>query len=187
MTEDDLPRHLRRERDRWRSAARVRPQWMAEPGPDQQSVWDYPRPPRIEHVEQELRVEFADLVIARTRRGVRICETSSPPAYYFPPDDVRRDLLMSEARTTVCEWKGVASYWSVRVGDRHAEQAVWAYPVPWRGFEAIGHYFAFNASLMDACHVGGERVRPQPGDYYGGWITSDLVGPFKGAPGTEHW
>ncbi|MEJ2133489.1 MAG: DUF427 domain-containing protein, partial [Gammaproteobacteria bacterium] len=88
---------------------------------------------------------------------------------------------------TLCEWKGVASYWSLRVGERVAEQAVWVYPRPWPGFDAIAHYFAFNASLMDACYVGGERVRPQPGDYYGGWITNDLVGPFKGEPGTEHW
>lgn len=187
MSEDDLPRRIRRERDRWRSFSRGRPRWMVEPGPGQESVWDYPRPPRLERVEQELRVVFGSVEIARTRDGYRVCETSSPPSYYFPPDDVRRDLLMSEARTALCEWKGVASYWSVRVADRVAEQTVWAYPEPWRGFEVIAHFFAFNASLMDACFVGGEQIRPQPGDYYGGWITEDLVGPFKGEPGTEHW
>ena len=187
MREDELPRHIRRERDRWRNFSRARPQSIAEPGPDQESVWDYPRPPRLEPVAHELRVELGGVVIAHTRQGYRACETSSPPTYYFPPHDVRRDLLLSEARTTLCEWKGVASYWSLRVEQRFAQHAVWAYPEPWRGFEAIAHYFAFDASMMDGCHVGGEKVRAQPGDYYGGWITDDLVGPFKGEPGTEHW
>jgi uncharacterized protein (DUF427 family) len=127
------------------------------------------------------------LVIAESRRTYRVLETSSPPAYYLPPQDIKSEYLQASNHTTLCEWKGVSQYWSVRVGKRRATNAVWSYPNPWEGFEAIKDYLAFNASKMGACYVNDQRVTPQPGNYYGGWITPEIVGPFKGSPGTEHW
>jgi uncharacterized protein (DUF427 family) len=132
-------------------------------------------------------VEFGGVVVAESNRAYRVLETSSPPAYYLPPDDVQADYLQLTDRTSLCEWKGLSRYWSVRVGPHYAENAAWSYPEPWPGYEAIAGYFAFYAGKMDACFVGEQRVTPQPGEYYGGWITPDIVGPFKGEPGTEHW
>lgn len=175
------------ERERWRQFPRVRPVDTVPAGPGQESVWDYPRPPRIEPVEARVRVEFAGMVLADTRRALRVCETSSPPAYYIPPADVRMDHLLPSARTSFCEWKGVAAYWSVVDGARHAKDAAWSYPEPDPGFESIRDYLAFYPGRMDACWVGEQRVTPQPGFYYGGWVTPDLVGPFKGVPGSESW
>jgi uncharacterized protein (DUF427 family) len=157
------------------------------PGPGQESVWDYPRPPRVEESAKHIRVIFNGVTIAETRRARRVLETSSPPVYYIPPDDVRMEYLAPTARTTLCEWKGRARYFSVRVGDRTAANAAWCYPAPTPDFAAIQGYVAFYASAMDACYVDDERVRPQAGDFYGGWITRDIVGPFKGEPGTLHW
>lgn len=158
-----------------------------EPRPGQQSVWDFPRPPRIEAVKKALRVELAGVTVAETIHGLRVVETASPPAYYFPPGDVRTDLLEDSPVRTICEWKGVARYWDVRVEDRLAGEAAWSYPDPKAGYEPLEGYLAFFARRMDACRVGSERALPQEGEFYGGWITSDLVGPFKGGPGTEAW
>ena len=162
-----------------------------EPGPGQESVWDYPRPPKVERVRRVLRVVFGGEVIAETAHGLRVLETAGPPTYYFPPDDVRTDFLEPGKKRTICEWKGVATYFDVRVEadgeDRVADDAAWTYRDPKEGYEMLEGYFAFYAGPMDRCMVGDERVVPQPGDFYGGWITSDVVGPFKGAPGTEGW
>lgn len=162
-----------------------------EPGPGQESVWDYPRPPVVEAVRKVLRVVFGGEVIAETARGLRVLETAGPPTYYFPPDEVRTDRLERGKKRTFCEWKGVATYWDVRVGEggdeRIAEDAAWSYLDPEEGYEEIERYYAFYAGPMDRCTVGDEHVVPQPGDFYGGWITRDIVGPFKGAPGTEGW
>ncbi|MDX1660179.1 MAG: DUF427 domain-containing protein [Gemmatimonadota bacterium] len=158
-----------------------------EPLPGQESVWDYPRPPEIERVKKSLRVEYAKTVIAETVYGLRVIETASPPVYYFPPEDVRVDLFEESPVRTICEYKGVARYWNVRVGDRLAEEAAWSYPDPKPGYEAIAGYYAFYARRVDACFVGSQRALPQEGEFYGGWITSDLAGPFKGGPGTEEW
>lgn len=157
------------------------------PGPGQESVWDYPRPPRLEPVSQRLRVVFADEVIAETRHGLRVLETSHPPVYYFPPDDVRQEFVERSTRTSGCEWKGLAVYAHVVVGERRAAFAAWGYPEPLAPYEALRDHLAFYAGKMDACYVGDERVRPQPGDFYGGWITDAIVGPFKGGPGTWGW
>jgi uncharacterized protein (DUF427 family) len=175
------------ERRRWRELERERPAEIAVAGPGQESVWDYPRPPRIEPVARRVRVELAGVVLAASARALRVIETSSPPVYYVPPDDVRRDLLEPTERTTFCEWKGEAHYWTVRVGERVVVDAAWSYPEPDKGFEAIRDFVAFFPGRVGACFVGEERVRAQPGGYYGGWITRDLVGPFKGEPGTERW
>ncbi|MBW3660916.1 MAG: DUF427 domain-containing protein [Gemmatimonadetes bacterium] len=158
-----------------------------EPLPGQESVWDYPRPPAVERVRKSLRVEFAKTVVAETAYGLRVIETASPPVYYFPSDDVRTELLEPSPVRTICEWKGVARYWNVRIDERVAEDAAWSYPNPEPEYEAIADYYAFYARKMDACYVGSMRALPQEGEFYGGWITSDLAGPFKGGPGTEEW
>jgi uncharacterized protein (DUF427 family) len=134
-----------------------------------------------------VRVEFAGRVVADTTRALRVCETGSPPAYYIPPGDLAQECLEPADRTSFCEWKGVARYWTVVIGARRARAAAWSYPAPDAGYEAIRHHVAFYAQRMDACWVGDDRAVPQPGVYYGGWITPELVGPFKGGPGTEHW
>jgi uncharacterized protein (DUF427 family) len=157
------------------------------PGPGQESVWDYPRPPRAELSSKHVRVIFNGEVIAETTRAVRILETSHPPVYYIPQADVRMDYLTRTSRQTVCEFKGAASYWTICVGDRVAADAAWSYAHPLPGYESIRYAIAFYPSRMEACTVDGERVQPQEGDFYGGWITSDIVGPFKGGPGTWGW
>ncbi len=157
------------------------------PAPGQESVWDYPRPPRLEPTSKHLRVVFNGVVIAETQRGQRVLETSHPPVYYFPPEDVQAQYLVPSSRQTFCEWKGQGAYYHVKVGDRQANNAAWYYPKPTPAFAPIRNYIAFYAGLMDECTVDGVVVIPQPGGFYGGWITPDIVGPFKGAPGTWGW
>jgi uncharacterized protein (DUF427 family) len=157
------------------------------PGPGQESVWDYPRPPRVEDSARHIRVLFSGVVIAETRRAKRVLETSHPPVYYIPPEDIRMEYLTPTDRTTWCEWKGQAAYYTVSVGDRQAANAGWFYPKPVPGYDAIQDHVAFYPSRMDACYVDGERVEAQAGGFYGGWITSEIVGPFKGEPGTAGW
>ena len=157
------------------------------PGPGQESVWDYPRPPRVEPVSKPIEVIFNDVTVAQTHRAFRVLETSHPPTYYLPLDDVRADLLVAGGRRSFCEWKGAARYFDVVVDARRAAEASWSYPSPAEGFEDIAGHLAFYAPLMDRCLVAEEVVRPQPGGFYGGWITSDIVGPFKGEPGTAFW
>lgn len=157
------------------------------PSPGQESVWDYPRPPRIEPTGRRVRVIVDGVVVADTIRALRVLETASPPTFYIPPDDVRLDLLVPETRHTVCEWKGEASYWAIRVSQRLVASAGWSYPRPTPAFEAIRDHLAFYAGRVDEAWVDDERVVPQPGDFYGGWVTSEIVGPFKGEPGTLGW
>jgi uncharacterized protein (DUF427 family) len=158
-----------------------------EPGPGQESVWDYPRPPALERTDSHLVVEVAGVVVAETQRGWRVLETSQPPAYYFPPDDVRLDLLEPSTSRTFCEWKGGATYRSVRVGDRLAVDAAWFYEQPTPRFEPIAGHLAFYPQRVDRCAVDGEEVQANAGQFYGGWITSKVVGPFKGGAGTAGW
>jgi uncharacterized protein (DUF427 family) len=157
------------------------------PGPGQESVWDYPRPPRVEPSRRRVRVEMGGTVVAESSRAMRVLETAGAPVWYLPPDDVRTDLLVPAEGRTFCEWKGAATYFDLRVGDRVAHRAAWSYPDPSPGYEAIRGHVAFYAGRVGAAFVDGERVTPQPGGFYGGWITSDVVGPFKGEPGTEGW
>lgn len=156
-------------------------------GPGQESVWDYPRPPRLEDVSARITIEFAGVVIADTRAAKRVLETSHPPNYYLPPEDVRMEHLIRHSGSSMCEWKGTALYYSVVVVPRRVERAVWSYPDPTPAFAAIRDYLAFYPGAMDACYVAGERVTPQPGVFYGGWITGNIVGPFKGGPGSMGW
>ena len=181
------PEHIEREREKWRAFKRRRPTQIVPPGPGQESVWDYPRPPRVETVRRTLRVEFAGIVLAHSRRVLRVIETASPPVYYVLPEDIRMEFFKASEHETFCEWKGLARYWSIRVGERHADDAAWSYPRPDAGYEAIQGHLAFLSGKLDACYLGQERVTPQPRNYYGGWITADIVGPFKGAPGSQAW
>ena len=162
-------------------------QQRIEPRPGQESVWDYPRPPRVEETAQHVKVVFNGEVIADTRRSRRVLETSHPPVYYIPAEDIRMEYLIETDRRTWCEWKGQAGYYSLSVGGRRVENAAWFYSNPAPGYEAIQGHIAFYPGKMDACYVDGERVQAQPGDFYGGWITSDVVGPFKGGAGTVGW
>jgi uncharacterized protein (DUF427 family) len=157
------------------------------PGPGQESVWDYPRPPRLEDSPAHIQIIFNGVVIADTRRAKRILETSHPPVYYIPPEDLRREYFVPVTRTTFCEWKGRAAYYDIQVNTRRAPAAAWSYPNPAGPYAGIRDYIAVYPGQMDACLVDGERVRAQPGDFYGGWITSAIVGPFKGEPGTRGW
>lgn len=155
--------------------------------PGQESVWDYPRPPRVEETTRHLQIVFNGVVIADTRRAWRVLETSHPPVYYLPPDDVQRQYLARTSGSSYCEWKGSAGYYTLTVEDRSVPNAAWFYPNPTPAFAAIRDYIAFYPGKMDRCTVDGEVVQAQAGDFYGGWITKEIVGPFKGGPGTVGW
>ena len=156
-------------------------------GPGQESVWDYPRPPSAQVTGRHIVVEVAGVVVADTTRAVRVCETSHPPVYYVPRDDVADGVLERAAGGSWCEWKGAATYWDLVVGDRRVPQAAWSYEDPSSGFEHLAGALAFYPGKVDRALVDGEPVRPQAGGFYGGWITADVVGPFKGEPGTLGW
>ena len=158
-----------------------------EPAPGQESVWDYPRPPRVADCGKLLQVRFAGLLLAETRRAKRVLETSHPPVYYFPAADVRDEHLVASPERSWCEWKGLAFYYDVKVGDRLAASAAWSFPDPTVSYKEIRDHIAFYPSAMEACLVDGEVVKAQEGDFYGGWITRDVVGPFKGGSGTKGW
>jgi uncharacterized protein (DUF427 family) len=176
-----------RQRAYWRGIRRGRPGRVVEPGPGQESVWDYPRPPRVEADHRRIRVRHAGVDVADSRRALRVLETAGPPCFYLPPQDVRRDLLEPSPETTFCEWKGLARYWSLGIGDRRVVDAAWSYPDPEPAYERLRDHLAFFPGRVDECFVGLERARPQPGSYYGGWVTPEIVGPFKGEPGSESW
>lgn len=157
------------------------------PGPGQESVWDYPRPPRLEPSARHIRVYFDGQLLADTYRAVRVLETSHPPVYYLPPEDVQRQFLRLAAATSVCEYKGLAHYYDALSTARLALRAVWCYAALRPAYAALRDHLAFYPALMDSCWVDDEQVTPQPGRLYGGWITSDIVGPFKGGPGSAGW
>lgn len=180
-------KEIERERQKWRNFERQRPGQITRPGMGQESVWDYPRPPRVERVTRRILVQFGGVVLAESIRALRVLETSSPPVYYITPADVRMEFLEPADYSTLCEWKGVARYWTVRIGSRSSENAAWSYSDPDDECGVIQQYLAFFSGKMDACYVGDQRVTAQSGDYYGGWITPDIVGPFKGEAGTETW
>lgn len=158
-----------------------------QPGPGQESVWDFPRPPRLEEYTETIKVFVDGVVIAESTQTNRVLETSHPPVYYIPPADIRMELLKPADGQSWCEWKGTAHYFDVTVGERKIPNAAWAYPSPTRAFESLRDHVAFYPHLMDACFVGEEQVQAQAGGFYGGWITSNIVGPFKGDPGTRGW
>ena len=153
----------------------------------QESVWDYPRPPRVEDVHSRVQISVAHIVLADTLGAKRVLETSHPPVYYIPPDDIRMEYLRSSPGSTWCEWKGQADYYDLVLDDQLIPRVAWAYLRPRSGFEEIQDYLAFYPSKMEKCLVDAEIVRAQEGDFYGGWITSNIVGPFKGGAGTQGW
>ena len=157
------------------------------PDPGQESVWDYPRPPRLEAIGEKIVVVFTDVKIAESVRAYRVLETSHPPNYYIPPEDVRMDHLVKGTGTSLCEWKGQARYYDVVDGQKRSRSAAWFYDNPTVEFREIRRFVAFYAGRVDACYVDGEKVTPQPGGFYGGWITSRIVGPFKGVAGSSFW
>jgi uncharacterized protein (DUF427 family) len=160
---------------------------FAANGKPVESVWDYPRPPRLEHVEWRIRVVHAGTTIVDAPRAVRVLETSQPPAYYVEPAFVDLAALVPSDRRTFCEWKGVAGYADVAVGDHVVQDAAWSYPDPVDDFAVITACWAFYAQKLDECWIDDERVTSNEGAFYGGWVTANVTGPFKGAPGTLHW
>ena len=163
-----------------------RPQRL-QPQPGQESVWDYPRPPRLELSPKHVQVLFNGLILAESQQTYRVLETSHPPVFYIPLADIHQDYLQPTARKSFCEWKGVAHYYTVTAGDRSEVDAAWYYPQPTPAFAAIANFVAFYPSRMEACYVDGEKVTAQAGDFYGGWITANIVGPFKGEAGSWGW
>ena len=174
---------LERARNQWRYRGVERPPFAIEPGANQESVWDYPRPPVIKTDTREVVVRAAGQELARTSSGVRVLETASPPTFYLPPVDVHLTELEGAPGQSFCEWKGAAAYWALR----ETQQVIgWSYPDPLPGFEALAGWYSFYPGRVE-CTVGGAPVEPQPGKFYGGWVTPELVGPFKGEPGSEGW
>jgi uncharacterized protein (DUF427 family) len=173
----------------WRYTGTDKPPFAEPPGVGQESVWDYPRPPRVQRDAREVVVRAGDVEIARSTSSHRVLETASPPAFYLPPADVRMDLLSVARGESYCEWKGAARYWTLVLGEPGEtviERVAWSYPDPRDGFDAIKDHLAFYPGRVE-CFVAGTRVLPQPGRFYGGWITPEIVGPFKGEPGSESW
>ena len=151
-------------------------------------VRDYPRPPRLEASQDQIRVEALGEILVETQRSLRVLETFHPPTYYLPPEAMNPGLLVpAPGRPSFCEWKGVASYYDVVAGEQRINRAVWTYNHPSERFRELAGWFALYPGQMDGCWVNGERVIPQQGGFYGGWITSDIVGPIKGEPGSEGW
>jgi uncharacterized protein (DUF427 family) len=177
---------LKRARNAWKMRGQARPADAVQPGPGQESVWNYPRPPLIVDDIRLVQVRLDGVLIAETRAAKRVLETASPPTFYLPPESVQLDCLRPDTGSSFCEWKGQASYFSVCVETHCVKNAAWSYPDPYAEFAQISNYLAFYPGRVE-CYVDGERVRAQAGDFYGGWITAEIVGPFKGEPGTSGW
>ncbi len=169
----------------WKFTGKSRPEFAEEPGPGQESVWDYPRPPALDPSDEQVEVRADGTPIASSRRTLRVLETAGPPTYYIPEQDIDWSQLTEIAQTTYCEWKGHASYYAL-ASDPARVPVAWLYADPSDSFRAIDRHASFYPGRVE-CLVNGERVRPQPGEFYGGWITYRVVGPFKGEPGTGHW
>lgn len=155
--------------------------------PGQESVWDYPRPAICEPTERRITIVHRGQTIADSRAAWRTLETSHPPTYYLPPDDVASELLEANARRSLCEWKGQARYWDLVLDEERLDAVAWSYPAPTPSFAPIRDYFAFYPEPIDRCLVDGEPITPQPGGFYGGWISHYEAGPFKGIPGSRFW
>lgn len=181
---NDPPEWLAAARDKWTNTGQTRPPFALEPGPGQESVWDYPRPPALVNDQREVVVGDPGDPLARTTDAVRVLETASPPTVYLPPTDVAVDALVKVAGSSMCEWKGAAQYWAL--SDDTDTPVGWTYPRPFGEFESIAGWFSFYPGRV-RCTMAGETVRAQAGGFYGGWITDEVIGPFKGDPGTGGW
>ncbi len=170
----------------WKWTGASRPEFAVTPDAHQESVWDYPRPPRLVADTREVVVRVGGVEIVRTRRALRLQETASPPTFYLPFADAVRAAFVPASGSSHCEWKGVARYWTIEAGDVRLARAAWSYLEPAEPYEALRDHVALYATQAE-CLVDGERARPQDGGFYGGWVTSELVGPWKGGAGTSGW
>ena len=182
----EVPEWAQAARESWQWRGTERPSFAVTPGPSQVSVWDFPRPPKIAIDNRVVVVRWDDIEVARTERAVVVLETSHPPTFYLPWSDVAKHLLQPAGGGSVCEWKGPARYWTLAAGSKRLPKVAWSYPEPMAGAEAVAECVAFYPDLLQ-CTVGGQPARPQPGGFYGGWITPELVGPFKGVAGSSGW
>ena len=182
MNESDLEKH----QASWQNRGQSRPDFAVEPGPGQESVWDYPRPPALVHDSRHVVVRFGELVLADSQKTIRVLETASPPTFYIPPDDVNFTLLQPDQGHTFCEWKGQADYFYVQNDGQIISHVAWCYSEPFDDFIEIKDYVCFYPEKCE-CYVDGQRVQAQGGGYYGGWVTPEIVGPFKGQVGTSGW
>ena len=180
-----VPDWLLGARDKWQYNGQLRPSFAEQPGPGQRSVWDFPRPPALVPLSKEVKILTDGQILAATSRSLELQETASPPTVYIAPEDVALELLLPMPhKTSLCEWKGNALYWALKSAP---DKAIgWSYADPFEGYVALKNFIAFYPQYLE-CRVNGKRVIPQPGGFYAGWITDDLCGPFKGAPGTGHW
>ena len=169
----------------WKYMGQKRPDFAAVPAPGQESVWDYPRPPKLVPDGRFVEVYYGDQAVAWSQETYRVIETASPPSFYIPTKDVNWELLSFSAGRSICEWKGVAKYWTLSSNPK-VGVVCWSYSDPTPAFEQIRDYISFYPAVL-ACYVSGERVRAQPGQFYGGWVTNEIVGPLKGNPETEYW
>lgn len=169
----------------WTYTGQTRPAFAETPGPGQESVWDYPRPPKLAPSGRLVEVFAGNARLAKSTRALRVLETASPPTVYIPPSDVARALLTNAPGRSLCEWKGMAAYWAL-ADDPEAGTVGWSYPDPRPPFTPLRDFITFYPAAV-ACFLDGERVHPQPGRFYGGWVTAEIVGPFKGEPGSGHW
>ena len=186
MSDSEIPAWARAARRGWTFTGGARPSFAAAPAPGQESVWDYPRPPLLVPDSRLVVVKVGEVEVARTQHTVRLLETSHPPTFYLPRTDVVMARLERSGRGSRCEWKGVCTYYDVIAEDERIEGAAWSYEEPFAEAAAIAGHLAFYAHRL-TCLVAGERAGPQPGGFYGGWITSELAGPFKGEPNTSGW
>ncbi|WP_159309817.1 DUF427 domain-containing protein [Spiribacter roseus] len=180
------PTDISARREAWRYKGGDRPDFAVEPGPGQESVWDYPRPPAYEPDPRGVSVSLDGHPVARSDHAIRVKETGSPPAFYLPPEAMESRWLRPSSQRTFCEWKGEAEYFDVVTPTAVAEAAVWRYPAPLPGAESIAGWYSLYPEQL-TCYVGDEPVKAQSGRYYGGWVTDELVGPWKGEAGTGHW
>lgn len=174
-----LPNWAKKGRSQWEFFGQKRPSFAIKPTKDQESVWDYPRPPKIEPDTRHIIVKIDDIVIADTTSAIRILETASPPTFYLPPSDINFEVLKQTTGSSKCEWKGTADYWNVLTKNSILKNVGWSYSDPFEEFKEIAGFLSFYPANLD-CYVDEERVRPQPGGFYGGWITNEIVGPVKG-------
>lgn len=170
----------------WKYTGMQRPPFADEPAPGQESVWDYPRPPVCQPDQRSVIVRAGDRILAQSSHSIRVLETASPPVFYIPETRVEQDLLEQTSDRSFCEWKGQATYWRLADGGPGDLPVAWSYPLPTPRFADIAGWFSFYPARVH-CEVDGEPVLPQPGDFYGGWVTGEISGPFKGTPGTGGW
>ncbi len=182
--ERDVPSWLAAARSGWANTGAARPDFAVEPRPGQESVWDYPRPPAIVPDTRRVVIGQVEAPLASSVRTIRVLETASPPTFYVPADDVDVERLVVAAGRSFCEWKGEATYWAL--ADQPDEPIGWTYDRPFGDFVAIAGHYSFYPARID-CRVDGELVQPQAGGFYGGWVTAEIVGPYKGQPGTGSW